>query len=86
MAAPLSAAADTVLRRKPLPIAVACAGPALLLVVRGKNVDCLFLGAGDGDGDAVEHQPSRGRDRRRAEICIAGAGNRFTQLRRHRHD
>jgi hypothetical protein len=27
MAAPLSAAADTVLRRKPLPIAVACGAP-----------------------------------------------------------
>ena len=58
---------------------------ALLLEVRGKDMDRLFLGAGDGDGDAVEHQPSRGRDRRRAEACIVGAGNPLTQLRRHRH-
>jgi hypothetical protein len=48
--------------------------------VRGKDVDRLFLSAGDGDGDAIEHQPSRGRDRRRAEAGIVGAGNRPTQL------
>ncbi len=85
MAAPLSAAAETVLRRKPLPIAVACGGAALLLVVRGKDMDRLFLGAGDGDGDAVEHQPPRGGDGGRTEIGIAGGGNLLTQLRRHRH-
>ena len=61
-------------------------GAALLLEVRGEDMDRLFLGAGDGDGDAVEHQPPRGVDRGRAEIGIAGGGNLLAQLRRHRHD
>lgn len=62
------------------------AGTALLLVVRRKDVDCFFLGAGDRNGDAVEHQPSRGLDRRLTEIFVVGASNSFAQLRRHRHD
>ena len=62
------------------------AGTALLLVVRRKDVDCFFLGAGDRNGDAVEHQPSRGLDRRLTEIFVVGAGNSFAQLRCHRHD
>ena len=52
-------------------------GTTLLFVVRRKDVDCFLLGPGDRNGDAVEHQPSRGLDRRHAEIFIVGAGNPF---------
>ena len=58
---------------------------ALLLVVRREDVDRFFLGAGDRNGDAVEHQPPRGLDRRRAEIVKVGGGDPFAKLCCHRH-
>src|SRR3974390_479021 len=74
MAAPLSAVADTVLRREPLPIGG-----------RRREPDPFLFGAGYGDGDAVKHQPPRGLDRGCAEIFIGGCGDPFAEPRRHRH-
>src|SRR5262245_30420209 len=60
--------------------------PALLLEMRGKDLDRVLLGPRDSDSDAVEHQPSRCGGDRRAEIGIAGGSDLLAELRCHGHE